>query len=118
MTKTSCISSANATRLINLRNKESYTKYIGRQRGHNHHYGNPFIIGVHGSRNEVIRMFDFWIQGVAYTNVESRRREWILQNLASLEGEILACWCHPLPCHGDVYIQILKEMKEGKCIKV
>ena len=110
------ISLASTTRLANLKNGDSYTKYIGRHSGHPHHYGNPFIIGVHGSRDEVVNKCDLWLRGVAYTDIESKRREWILKNLLDLEGEVLGCWCTPLPCHGNIYIQLLKERKEGECV--
>ena len=110
-------SSASATRLINLRTGKPYTKYIGR--GHTmRHFGNPFTVEVCGSNDEAKRRFDFWIRGIAYTHIEPRRRIWIIQNLSSLEGGILACWCLPLPCHGEIYIQLLKEMKDGKCLKI
>lgn len=118
MTNPQYNSKASATRLINLRNGDPYTVYIGRKGGHPHHYGNPFIIGVDGSRDEVIKKCNFWLRGIAYSLVEPDRRIWILQNLSSLEGEDLGCWCAPLPCHGNIYIQLLKEIKEGKCIKV
>ena len=59
-------------------------------------WGNSFIIGRHGSREDVIEFY--------------RRRLWCLieqelvslDDLASLQGKRLACWCAPLPCHGDV----------------
>ncbi len=117
MTNLQYNSKASATRLANLRNGDPYTVYIGRKSGR-HHYGNPFIIGVDGSRDEVVKMCYSWLRGRAYSLVEPDRRIWILQNLNSLEGEILGCWCKPLPCHGNVYIQLLKEIKEGKCIEV
>lgn len=117
MTNLQYNSKASATRLANLRKGDSYTVYIGRK-SRRHHYGNPFIIGVHGSRDEVVKMCHSWLRGRAYSLVEPDRRIWILQNLNSLEGEILGCWCEPLPCHGNVYIQLLKEIKEGKCIEV
>jgi len=116
MTNKLYTSKASTTRLINLRNGDHCTKYIGRRSGHPHHYGNPFVIGVHGSREEVVKKCDFWLRGIAYTHIESRRREWILQHLLDLDGEVLGCWCTPLPCHGDIYIQLLKEIKERKCI--
>lgn len=50
-------------------------------------YGNPFIGGVHGSRETVIRRF-----------VEE-----VLPDLdvSALRGKDLVCWCKPLPCHCD-----------------
>ena len=57
---------------------------------------NPFKAGVDGSREEVIALYraDLWrrIQAGEVT----------LEELAELHGCWLACWCEPLPCHGDV----------------
>ena len=59
-------------------------------------WGNPFRIGRDGSREEVIARYraDLWrrIQAGEVT----------LEELAELDGCWLACWCEPLPCHGDV----------------
>ena len=39
-------------------------------------------------------------------------REWIEQQpelmaaIPSLKGMVLLCWCHPLPCHGDVLAEL------------
>lgn len=30
----------------------------------------------------------------------------LLDTLSELNGKILACWCHPKPCHGDVLIEL------------
>jgi Domain of unknown function (DUF4326) len=29
--------------------------------------------------------------------------------LPELEGKILACWCKPEPCHGDVLLRLIEE---------
>ena len=59
-------------------------------------WGNPFKLGVHGSRDEVIARYraDLWRR--------IRTGEVSLEELAGLNGCWLACWCEPLPCHGDV----------------
>lgn len=42
-------------------------------------------------------------------------REYILNNpellakLPELKGKVLGCWCKPLPCHGDVLIELLNQ---------
>lgn len=28
-----------------------------------------------------------------------------VEKLAALHGKRLGCWCHPLPCHGDVLVK-------------
>lgn len=88
--------------------------YIGRKRGYLYHYGNPFIIGVDGTRSEVIKKFRNWLAGVAYTHIEPERRKWILENicLGLLDEEILICHCKPKTCHGDIYVDLVKEKNE------
>ena len=57
---------------------------------------NPFRLGADGSREEVIALYraDLWRR--------IRAGEVTLEELAALDGCWLACWCEPLPCHGDV----------------
>ena len=59
-------------------------------------WGNPFHIGRDGSREEVIARYraELWRR--------IRAGEVTLEELAELNGCWLACWCEPLPCHGDV----------------
>ena len=100
------------TKVINIKSGDRYDIYIGRNRGSACHFGNPFVIGPDGTREDVIRKFDLWIRGVAYTQIESHRRAWILQNIEKLRGKTLGCYCKPLACHGDIYIQLLQEAEE------
>ena len=59
-------------------------------------WGNPFHIGRHGSRAEVIRRYRVWLwERIGCGHVT-------LEDLAHLHGKTLACRCHPLPCHGQV----------------
>ena len=59
-------------------------------------WGNPFKLGADGSRDEVIALYraDLWRR--------IRAGEVSLDELAQLDGCWLACWCEPLPYHGDV----------------
>ena len=59
-------------------------------------WGNPFKLGADRSREEVIARYreDLWRR--------IRAGEVSLKDLAELDGCWLACWCEPLPCHGDV----------------
>lgn len=82
------------TRIVNKR-KEKCDIYVGRPSK----WGNPFKIGKDGSRDEVIAKY----------------RNYILQNpvllnsLGELRGKTLGCFCKPLPCHGDVLIELINE---------
>lgn len=63
--------------------------YIGRPSK----WGNPFVLGRDGNRDEVIRKYEAWI---ATTDLDP----------TELRGKDLVCWCAPLPCHGDVLLRL------------
>lgn len=76
-------------------------------------WGNPFVIGIHVSRNEVIARYEEWIRG----------RPELLARLPELVGKVLACHCAPKRCHGDVLLKLLIEqglelapVQEGRSI--
>lgn len=60
-------------------------------------FGNPFVEGRHGTRAEVIEKYRSWLLG----------RQELLLRLPELRGRRLACWCKPLPCHGDVLVELV-----------
>lgn len=66
--------------------------YVGRPTK----WGNPFVVGVHGTREEVIERYEHWIQ---------KNRE-LMVALHELRGKDLVCWCAPLPCHADVLVRL------------
>lgn len=72
--------------------KEKYDVYIGRPSK----WGNPYQIGKDGTREECIRKYKAWL---LLQNV-------LLQDLQDLRGKTLGCWCSPLPCHGDVLVEL------------
>jgi hypothetical protein len=63
-------------------------------------WGNPFIMGEDGDRAEVIAKFKnhYWPHK---TGLQSRREE--------LRGKVLACWCHPEPCHCHVIAEAVND---------
>lgn len=63
--------------------------YIGRPSK----WGNPFIIGRDGSRDDVITTYRTWLASSGL-------------NPRELAGKDLLCWCSPLPCHGDVLLEL------------
>lgn len=68
--------------------------YIGRPGP----WGNPFEIGRHGERAEVIARFRAWI-------AEQHEMLWLARRV--LPGKRLGCWCRPAhACHGDVLAEI------------
>ncbi len=88
----------NMTTVVNLRTS-AYDVYIGRPSI----FGNPFIIGVHGTRVEVIAMYRTYI----HNHPE------LLPELEKLRGKRLGCFCKPLPCHGDVLVELLEASPKG-----
>lgn len=73
--------------------KSSYDVYIGRPGK----WGNPFEIGRDGTREEVVEKYRLWIAGQPH----------LLASLHELKGKRLACWCAPLPCHGDILVELI-----------
>ena len=69
--------------------------YIGRGSP----WGNPFIIGRDGTRDEVCDRFE--------------REVLPSLDLGPLRGRELVCWCKPARCHGDA---ILRALSEGAAI--
>jgi hypothetical protein len=55
-------------------------------------WGNPFVIGRDGSRDEVIAKYREWILG----------QPRLLSDLHELRGRDLVCFCAPQACHGHV----------------
>lgn len=66
--------------------------YVGRPTK----WGNPFVIGRDGTREEVIAKYRDWTQrgGIA---ADAR---------AELRGKDLVCWCAPAACHADVLLEL------------
>ena len=86
------------TMVVNLKTS-SYTKYIGR----GSKFGNPYAIGRDGTREDVIakhkRDFDN----------DPRLREAVWNEL---KGKTLGCFCKPLACHGDTYVEYIQNRME------
>lgn len=76
--------------------KDKFDVYIGRPSK----WGNPFEIGRDGTRGEVIAKYKNYI-----LNNPS-----LLSCLHELKGLTLGCWCSPLPCHGEVLIELYNEI--------
>lgn len=95
------------TKVVNLRS-EPFDVYIGRGSGDRGVFGNRFEIGKDGDRAEVIRLFrvDFY-QRLQF-------EPGFLEKVLGLEGKRLGCFCKPLPCHGDVYIEFLEARRKGE----
>jgi len=72
--------------------KSSSDVYIGR----GSKWGNPFKIGVHGNREEVIAMYEEYLMS----------SDELLSSLSELKHKNLVCYCHPNACHGDILLEL------------
>lgn len=80
-----------ATRVVHCK-REPYDVYIGR----GSKWGNPFKIGIDGTRAEVIVKYCDYIATQPH----------LLAALPEIKGNVLGCWCHPHACHGDVLAEL------------
>jgi transcriptional regulator with XRE-family HTH domain len=92
---------APAGRVVNVSSGEPYDVYIGRanpRKGLKQSiWRNPFKEGRDGTREEVIERFERHLL---------KERPDLLERLPELKGKVLACWCAPEPCHGDVLLRL------------
>lgn len=96
------------TKVVNLY-KANYDVYIGRPKSaydrlHKTDWGNPFIIGKHGNREQVIAQYE--------TLMRERLNEphpYWREELEALKGKTLGCFCKPQACHGDVLVKLINE---------
>ncbi len=74
-------------KVVNIK-KSPYDIYIGRGGD----WGNPYVIGIDGTREEVIAKYREYIMG----------NKDLFNRIPELKGKILGCHCKPSACHGDV----------------
>jgi hypothetical protein len=70
--------------------REGTAVYVGRPTK----WGNPFVIGRDGTREQVIAKYAAWVEDQAH---EVR---------TELRGKDLVCWCAPAACHADILLEI------------
>jgi hypothetical protein len=76
--------------------RDKYDIYIGRPSK----WGNPFTIGKHGTREEVIQKYREWVL----------KQDYLLEALPELFNKTVACWCSPHACHGDVLTEFADKL--------
>lgn len=67
--------------------------------------GNPFQIGKHGTREEVIVKFEEWFENALTVHAPSAQSiafQQLREELAEFGLVRLNCFCHPQACHGHV----------------
>jgi hypothetical protein len=95
-----------ASRVINLTDKPrpAFDIYIGRRQWCGKEvfeaspWANPFSVKKWG-REGAIKRYEEKLRG----------KPELLGRLPELEGKILACWCKPKACHGDVLLRLIEE---------
>lgn len=85
----------NKTKVVNLKTGEPYDIYIGRPSI----FGNPFLIGRDGTRDEVIKKYRHYVRSTPD----------LMDEIKKLRGKILGCFCKPENCHGDILVEIAEE---------
>jgi len=89
-----------STTVVNLR-REQFDVYIGRPSV----FGNPFGMTAAVDRASCIEKFRVYFEAKVKADAEFRAA------VVALKGKRLGCYCKPLDCHGDVYVEWLE--REG-----
>lgn len=72
--------------------------------------GNPFVVGLHGTRETCVRLHQALLSGMLCVSVDDdciaaqkRHLGYVsaLRRAGRMRGQNMACWCHGKPCHGD-----------------
>ena len=74
--------------------------YVGRPSK----WGNPFVIGRDGSRDDVIAKYRTWIM----------QQPALLKALHELKGKDLVCWCAPERCHANVLLDLVAHYRSAR----
>ncbi len=73
--------------------------YVGRPS----QFGNPFVIGEDGTRDEVIEPYCNWFYQRIMDDPQFKT------DVDGLRGDDLVCWCAPKACHADVILEYLEK---------
>lgn len=84
-------------------------------------WGNPFIVGVHGTRERCVQLFTYMLSGwicLGTKNADAQGAYLTMAraNLHRLRGKNLACWCPPgAKCHADVLLEAANDTPINPC---
>jgi hypothetical protein len=94
-------------RTYRVLNKSNYARalpadavYIGR----GSKWGNPFVIGRDGNRDQVVAKHEYWL---------SRQND-LLRQIDELKGRDLVCYCSPLACHGNLLVKLANASRDDR----
>lgn len=92
------------TRVVNLY-KETYDVYIGRPgKGVNGYFGNPIPLHPGDSRGSTLEKFRKYF----FTRLEEDPE--FKDQILSLKGKTLGCFCKRGECHGDIIAEYLNSI--------
>lgn len=93
------------TTVVNLK-IQKYDVYIGREgKGQDGYFGNPILLSNLAARGSTLEQYKVYFQNRLINDVEFKRR------ILELKGKVLGCFCKPYPCHGDIIIEYLNNLK-------
>jgi len=87
-----------STTIVNIKHTNVYDFYCGRGSP----FGNPYIIGRDGTRNEVCDKF------IPYFN-KRLKDPYFRAQVMELKGKRLACFCVPLRCHLETIVDYINK---------
>ena len=94
------------TKVVNIY-KDKYDVYIGRVgKGQDGYFGNPIRLTSEAQRGSTLEAYEKYLRKRLETDSEFKTR------FLELDGKTLGCFCKPKPCHGDVIVKLLEEMKK------
>ena len=64
-------------------------------------WANPYKVTKDCPREKAIELYEAYIR----KKIQAEG----VNDLLSLKGKCLGCWCSPEPCHGDVLLKLLEE---------
>lgn len=87
-------------------------------------WGNPFVVGLHGTRADCVRYYDYLLGGLFCISVPNGPSiaeqqdclDHVMRNIPKLRGHDLACWCalpaegQPDLCHGALLLQLCAKL--------
>lgn len=97
--------------------------YVGRPSK----FGNPFVMGKHGDREQVVKLFRMVAEYVMTPidkldrtlsidfgddNLNNWSINFTAEDIKSLRGKDLVCWCAPKPCHADVLLELANKLED------
>jgi len=82
-----------ATTIVNITHVKEYDVYCGRPS----EWGNPFVIGRDGTRNEVLVKYGLYLKANKKLARKAKRE---------LVGRTIGCFCIPEACHLEILIGV------------